>query len=168
MAYTKTVWVDGQEPAINAANLNKIEQGIADSAPGGYGLGGWAKTITSSDDLNTIYAAGWYTWTNTPQNCPYTYSSMRVDGGHSRNYITQTVYSMTDRNKYVRSYVDGAWKEWQTYITSNNIASQSVASATNASYGTLSTSSNEVLRNQALRTSDTNPTANGSICWTFG
>lgn len=28
MAYTKTTWVNGQEPAINADNLNKIENGI--------------------------------------------------------------------------------------------------------------------------------------------
>ena len=32
MAYTKTNWVNGSAPAINAANLNKIEQGIADCA----------------------------------------------------------------------------------------------------------------------------------------
>ena len=31
MAYTKTVWVDGSAPAISAANLNKIEQGVYDS-----------------------------------------------------------------------------------------------------------------------------------------
>ena len=31
MAYTKTAWVNDSEPAINAANLNKIEQGIADA-----------------------------------------------------------------------------------------------------------------------------------------
>ena len=28
MAYTKTVWVNNQAPAINADNLNKIEDGI--------------------------------------------------------------------------------------------------------------------------------------------
>ena len=31
MAFTKTVWVDGKAPAINAANLNKIERGIANA-----------------------------------------------------------------------------------------------------------------------------------------
>ena len=31
MAYTKTTWVNGKAPAINAANLNKIEQGIYDN-----------------------------------------------------------------------------------------------------------------------------------------
>lgn len=30
MAYTKTTWVDNSPPAINAANLNKIENGIED------------------------------------------------------------------------------------------------------------------------------------------
>lgn len=32
MAYTKTNWVNDSAPAINATNLNKIEQGIADNA----------------------------------------------------------------------------------------------------------------------------------------
>lgn len=31
MAYTKTTWVNNEEPSINATNLNKIEQGIADA-----------------------------------------------------------------------------------------------------------------------------------------
>ena len=31
MAYEKTTWVNDSKPAINAANLNKIEQGIADA-----------------------------------------------------------------------------------------------------------------------------------------
>ena len=31
MAYTKTTWVNDSKPAINAANLNKIEKGIADA-----------------------------------------------------------------------------------------------------------------------------------------
>lgn len=30
--YTKTVWANGSVPAINATNLNKIEQGVADAA----------------------------------------------------------------------------------------------------------------------------------------
>ena len=31
MAYNKTSWVNNQAPAINALNLNKMEQGIYDS-----------------------------------------------------------------------------------------------------------------------------------------
>lgn len=32
MAYTPTQWVNGQPPALNAENLNKIEEGIADAS----------------------------------------------------------------------------------------------------------------------------------------
>lgn len=31
MSYSKTSWINNQLPAINAENLNKIEQGIADA-----------------------------------------------------------------------------------------------------------------------------------------
>lgn len=31
MAYTATTWVDDSTPAINAANLNKLEKGVADA-----------------------------------------------------------------------------------------------------------------------------------------
>ena len=31
MAYEKTVWVNGQAPALDAEHLNKIEQGISDA-----------------------------------------------------------------------------------------------------------------------------------------
>lgn len=32
MAYVKTNWADGQAPALSAANMNKIEQGIFDAS----------------------------------------------------------------------------------------------------------------------------------------
>lgn len=34
MSYTKTVWVDGAPPAVNATNLNKIENGIYENSIG--------------------------------------------------------------------------------------------------------------------------------------
>lgn len=34
MSYTKTTWVNDSTPAINADNLNKIEQGIKDAHDG--------------------------------------------------------------------------------------------------------------------------------------
>jgi hypothetical protein len=34
MSYTKTTWRDNQSPAINADNLNHIEQGIYDAHDG--------------------------------------------------------------------------------------------------------------------------------------
>ena len=45
MAYTKTVWVDGKAPAINAANLNKIENEL-------FALDG--KVMTTAAATNTV------------------------------------------------------------------------------------------------------------------
>ena len=39
MAYTKTVWVDDSAPAINATNLNNIEDGIETLEA--QSVGGW-------------------------------------------------------------------------------------------------------------------------------
>lgn len=71
MAYEKTVWVNGQAPALDAEHLNKIEQGIADAvsvtpqtlsdaqqarargninaAPGGFGLGNSEPRYATTD-----------------------------------------------------------------------------------------------------------------------
>ena len=59
MAYTKTVWVNNQAPAINADNLNKIENGIAANAADiATKASGYPYTIT-------LTAAG---WSNNTQN----------------------------------------------------------------------------------------------------
>ena len=66
MAYTKTVWVNNQAPAINADNLNKIENGIAandvaatkNAADIATKASGYPYTIT-------LTAAG---WSNNTQN----------------------------------------------------------------------------------------------------
>ena len=100
MAYEKTIWKNNSEPALDAEHLNKIENGIANSAPGGFGLGGGAKILTASDDLNTIWQAGWYAWDTAPQNAPtvsgtpISYCSMIVlnkGGDYNRHQIVYTV-----------------------------------------------------------------------------
>lgn len=48
MAYTKTVWVNNQVPAINADNLNKIEQGIFDTDAGVTATNGRIDTTNSN------------------------------------------------------------------------------------------------------------------------
>lgn len=58
MAYTPTVWKNGEAPAINAENLNKIEQGIANSAPGGFGLG--ELTGRTANGFSDITGYGFY------------------------------------------------------------------------------------------------------------
>lgn len=46
MSYTKTTWVDNSAPAINAENLNKIEQGIYDATEG---LAGKVDKVTGKE-----------------------------------------------------------------------------------------------------------------------
>lgn len=56
MAYTKTTWVNGTAPAINATNLNKIETGIEDAHNGTilFPLGSaTTPSITFTGDIDT-------------------------------------------------------------------------------------------------------------------
>ena len=48
MAYTKTVWVNNQAPAINADNLNQTEQGIFDTDAGVTAANGRIDTTNSN------------------------------------------------------------------------------------------------------------------------
>lgn len=67
MAYTKTVWVNNQAPAINADNLNKIEQGIFDTDAGVTAANSNVAALTTEVGKKTVsYAiqvtltsAGW-------------------------------------------------------------------------------------------------------------
>lgn len=100
MAYTPTVWKNGEFPPIDAEHLNKIEQGIANSAPGGFGLGGAAKMLTEADNVDNIRESGWYTWdwdpskqpAGLPEEAKYHTGNMRVDGTTGGYYTTQTIY----------------------------------------------------------------------------
>lgn len=125
MAYEKTVWVNGQAPALDAVHLNKMEQGIADAvsvtpqtlsdnqksqargninaAPGGFGLGGDAKPLSAADDLNNIRATGWYDWNwdSHPKNAPDNHwgeygCTMHVFSTTPGGYAIQTVYDLSD------------------------------------------------------------------------
>ena len=63
MSYSKTQWVNGQEPPINASNLNKIETGISnnDSAianlQGGMKFKGTTTVIPTSPKIGDVYQA---------------------------------------------------------------------------------------------------------------
>lgn len=125
MAYEKTVWINGQAPALDADHLNKMEQGIADAvsvtpqnltddqksqargninaAPGGFGLGGGAKELSAADDLNNIRVTGWYNWSynSHPQNAPDNNwrqygCAMHVFATAPGGYAIQTVYDLSD------------------------------------------------------------------------
>lgn len=123
MAYTPTVWKNGEAPAINAENLNKIEQGIANSAPGGFGLGGAAKVLTPADDLNDVWEAGWYAWDAAPQNAPtvggslIAYCSMNVLNKGSAYNTHQIIY--TFEGYEIHRYYDGGKQTWSEYAWVN-------------------------------------------------
>ena len=90
MAYTPTVWKNGEFPPIDAEHLNKIEQGIADAvsvtpqsltdaqktqargnigaAPGGFGLG--QENMVAIDDCNNAVLSGWYATDSPTLNTP--------------------------------------------------------------------------------------------------
>lgn len=134
MAYTKTVWVNNQAPAINAENLNKIEDGIYDSvryadaqtltdaqktqaraniaaAPAGYGLGEGNSMFIN--DGNNAVLGGNYVWGSIGTNLPFTYGCMNVvvRGGGS---LIQTAYSEAYPGcSAQRKCTDGTWGEWE-------------------------------------------------------
>ena len=77
MAYTKTTWVNGGAPAINSANLNKIEQGILDgqdiTESSSNSAGSWIKyadgtMIVRQKANNTMSAGIGIFGVNTPVN----------------------------------------------------------------------------------------------------
>lgn len=123
MAYTPTVWKNGEFPPIDAEHLNKIEQGIANSAPGGFGLGGGSKMLTPDDDLNNIWEDGWYTWDGALKNAPTVggslipYCSMQVINKGSSYNMHQI--ARTFEGYEIRRYYDGATKTWSEWAWAN-------------------------------------------------
>lgn len=116
MAYEKTIWKNNSEPALDAEHLNKIENGIANSAPGGFGLGEGSKFLTPDDDLNEVWKNGSYAWDAPPKNAPteggslIPYCSMNVlnKGGDYNTH--QIIY--TFEGYEIHRYYDGAKKTW--------------------------------------------------------
>ena len=67
---------------------------------------------------------------------------------------------------FMRSGNASGWgRSWTKLIDSSSIGSQTV---NKAKYASGQSSTGAVLRNEALYTSDTTPTANGQINWTYG
>ena len=140
MAYEKTVWVNGQAPALDAYHLNKMEQGIADavsvtpqtlsdgqktqartninSAPGGFGLGGSpsnAYIATNGDDINAI---GWYVFSPQIAGFIFGYSLVRHEK-YDDSYAVQTAYlfdatSGKGKNHVIRRVKESStWYPWE-------------------------------------------------------
>lgn len=102
MAYTPTVWKNGEFPPIDAEHLNKIEQGIANSAPAGYGLGenrtiGPLMQELTEETLDTTYNNGWY-FASGVNIAGFPQAIIRVDS--SGRTIYQTAY-VAQKDGYV-------------------------------------------------------------------
>lgn len=141
MAYTPTVWKNGEFPPIDAEHLNKIEQGIVDAvsvtpqslsdaqktqartninaAPGGYGLGGvhpsMAYKDTNGDDIT---ATGWYIIIPQIAGFSFGYSLVRQEN-YDYTYAVQTAYlfdatSGKGKNHVLRRVKEAStWYPWE-------------------------------------------------------
>lgn len=102
-------------------------RGNINAAPGGFGLGGAAKWLTSNDDLNDIWQSGNYAWghASVPKNAPNTGLLADVFLMHVWGYNPQGLYQeivpITDgqtnnsanNNKLVRSRYNTAARAWE-------------------------------------------------------
>lgn len=75
-------------------------RGNINAAPGGFGLGGAAKMLTASDNVDNVMKNGWYTWSWKPTEQPaglpdeakYHTGLMRVDSVDDTATTAQTIY----------------------------------------------------------------------------
>lgn len=111
-------------PITKSECVDGLEEDLAGKAPAGFGLGGGKfTTLTASDNLNSIWRAGWYYWAGSaPINAPtapgttipYAYCVMRVDGVD--HYGTrQTVFKIDDERTLCERHLyagtpSSAWK----------------------------------------------------------
>ena len=101
----------------------EIDSLLSGKAPAGYGLGGIAKILTSSDDLNNIKTTGWYCYHRSKQPAnvptPEVYSAvMEVIFGNFSGQTVQRVYSTGDNKDWNLvaqrvSYGSGGWQPWE-------------------------------------------------------
>ena len=105
MAYTPTVWKNGEFPPIDAEHLNKIEQGIANSAPGGFGLG--ELTGRTANSFADITGYGFYRIPSESGFAPDTSSNWgAIYIGPSLSYGT-LLYARNNALMAVRSVSNG-------------------------------------------------------------
>lgn len=133
MAYTPTVWKNGEFPPIDAEHLNKIEQGIADAvsitpqtltdeqkaqargnidaAPGGFGLG--TRTVVSVSggrDANDLSGCGFFC---VDQNAPTSDWWYGYQIEYNVGYKYQR-FGRTDSFEIVeRKQINNVWGDWE-------------------------------------------------------
>lgn len=138
MAYEKTVWVNGQAPALDADHLNKIEQGIADAvsvtlqtltdeqkvqarenilaAPGGYGFGERPKKIDDPDKLSGT-VDGVYHFASADHPIEGIVSGLLIH--YQGNFLTvssfcrQIFYAGIGRHSWLERIYANGWQPWE-------------------------------------------------------
>ena len=114
------------------------------------------KDIT--DFPTSLPASDVYPWAKQPNKPAYTANEVgAAPSGHTHD---DRYYTEAEVNNLL-----AAKQNASTAITTGNIGSQTV---NKAKYASGRSSTGAVLRNEALYTSDTTPTANGQINWTYG
>ena len=108
---------------VNAYSKTESDTLLTGKAPAGYGLGGIAKILTSSDDLNNIKTTGWYCYHRSKQPAnvptPEVYSAvMEVIFGNFSGQTVQRVYSTGDDKDWNLVaqrvfYGSGGWQPWE-------------------------------------------------------
>ena len=99
-----------------------------------------------------------YDWAKQPEKPVYAAGEVgAAPSGHTHD---DRYYTEAEVNSLL-----AAKQNASTAITTGNIGSQTV---NKAKYASGQSSTGAVLRNEALYTSDTTPTANGQINWTYG
>ena len=111
------------------AELVAIYTTLANKAPDGFGLGGNAKVLTASDNVDDLKASGWYTWSWEPNKQPAGLPSeaefhvglIRVDGASGPN-ASQTIYFVkSDPSENAgdqcviqrMGIINGTWNAWE-------------------------------------------------------
>lgn len=132
--YIKTVWTNGQTPAINATNLNKIEQGIKDACDNADSCG--YESGTESGWTWKRYSDGTFdAWYKGTVAC----NGMTVFGSGTGLYaaekfldlsnifdfsISDATVSMTTKNTAGSGFVT----IWRAFYTTTSLISSSVIS----------------------------------------
>lgn len=111
-----------------------------------------------TDFPTSLPASDVYEWAKQPEKPVYAAGEVgAAPSGHTHD---DRYYTEAEVNNLL-----AAKQNASTAITTGNIGSQTV---NKAKYASGQSSTGAVLRNEALYTSDTTPTANGQINWTYG
>lgn len=115
-------------PEIDAA-IDRAKAGgaidtlLAGKAPAGYGLGGVATWLDSTDDLNNIKKTGWYRWFDRPIHAPGEFGAMTVVVTAPDGRLVQEVVfvlpkfngtsNFTVNCKVRRVCYENTWQPWE-------------------------------------------------------